>query len=230
MRHRKHHGSLGLVSGHRRALLANLASALITHGSIKTTHAKARAVRPYMEKLITLGKRGDLHARRQVLAKLRHRNIVDRLFDDVAPSYSDRPGGYTRIIKTGFRAGDAAQMAVIALVEEKMAAKPAKAKPKAEKKAEPKPVEKEEGVAKEAAAETVADNKPEAKAEEVPEAVTEEKAEAAPEEKAESAEAGGEAAEAASEGEEKVEAKADESSEAAEPEAGEVAPKDKETS
>jgi len=108
---------LGLPSGHRRAVLANLAAALLEHGRIETTVAKARAVRPYVEKLITLGKRGDLHARRQALAKLRHRAVVDRLFVDVAPLFSDRPGGYTRIVKTGFRAGDAAQMAVIELVE-----------------------------------------------------------------------------------------------------------------
>jgi len=118
MRHLKHHGSLGLGSGHRRALMANLATALLTHGRIETTEAKARALRPYTEKLITLGKRGDLHARRQALAKLRYRPIVDRLFGDVADACSDRAGGYTRIIKTGFRAGDAAPMAVIELIDE----------------------------------------------------------------------------------------------------------------
>jgi len=118
MRHRKHHGSLGLPSGHRRAVLANLATALLTHGRIETTQAKARAVRPYVEKLITLSKRGDLHARRRVLAKLRHRSVVDRLFNDVASVFSDRKGGYTRIIKTGFRAGDAAPMAMIELVDQ----------------------------------------------------------------------------------------------------------------
>ncbi len=118
MRHRKHHGSLGLVSGHRRALMANLATALLTHGRIETTEAKARALRPYTEKLITLGKRGDLHARRQALAKLRYRPIVDHLFGDVASACSDRDGGYIRIIKTGFRNGDAAPMAVIELIDE----------------------------------------------------------------------------------------------------------------
>jgi len=118
MRHRKHHGSLGLPTGHRRALMANLATALLTHGRIETTQAKARAVRPYVEKLITLGKAGDLHSRRQALSKLRHRPIVDRLFNDVAPVFADRSGGYTRIIKTRFRAGDAAPMAVIELVDE----------------------------------------------------------------------------------------------------------------
>ena len=117
MRHRKHQGSLGLPTGHRRAVLANLATALLTHGRIETTEAKARAVRPYVEKLITLGKRGDLHARRQALSKLRHRPIVDHLFNNVASACSDRAGGYTRMVKTGFRAGDAAPMAVIELVD-----------------------------------------------------------------------------------------------------------------
>jgi len=118
MRHRKHRGSLGLVSGHRRALLANLATALLTHGRIETTETKAKVLRPYAEKLISLGKRGDLHARRQALAKLRYRPIVDHLFGDVASACSDRTGGFTRIIKTGYRAGDAAPMAVIELVDQ----------------------------------------------------------------------------------------------------------------
>lgn len=116
MRHRNHTGRLGIDYGHRRALLANLATALLTHGRIETTEAKARAIRPYVEKLITLGKRGDLHARRQALGQLRQRQIVDRLFNDVAPNFSDRAGGYTRMVKTGFRAGDAAPMAVVELV------------------------------------------------------------------------------------------------------------------
>ena len=118
MRHRKHRGSLGLVSGHRRALMANLATALLTHGRIETTEPKARALRPYVEKLITLGKRGDLHARRQALAKLRYRPIVDHLFGDITAACADRSGGYTRIIKTSFRNGDAAPMAVIELVDD----------------------------------------------------------------------------------------------------------------
>lgn len=129
MRHRKHSNTLGLPTGHRRAVLANLATALLTHGKIETTQAKARAVRPYVEKLITLGKAGDLHSRRQALSKLRQRPIVDRLFNDVAPAFADRSGGYTRIIKTRFRAGDAAPMAIIELVAavESKAAKSAEA-------------------------------------------------------------------------------------------------------
>jgi len=159
MRHRKHHGSLGLPTGHRRALLANLATALITHGRIETTQAKARAVRPYIEKLITLGKAGDLHSRRQALAKLRHRPVVDRLFNDVAASFGDRPGGYTRIIKTGFRVGDAAPMALIELVESGFEVKPVKAaKPAAEAKpakAEEKAAAADKAVEAEAAPEAV---------------------------------------------------------------------------
>lgn len=116
MRHRKHRGALGRPSGHRRALLSNLAGEVIMRGSIKTTEAKARAVRPYVEKMVTLAKRGDLHARRQALAKLRHRKVVDFLFHDVAPLFGEREGGYTRMTKTGFRVGDAAPMAVVALV------------------------------------------------------------------------------------------------------------------
>ena len=158
MRHRKHHGSLGLVTGHRRALLANLATALITHGRIETTQAKARAVRPYIEKLITLGKNGDLHSRRQALAKLRHRPVVDKLFDDVAAAFGNRPGGYTRIIKTGFRVGDAAPMAMIELVEAGFEAKPAKAakKPTAKKEAAPAEQEEEAPAAETAATEVEA--------------------------------------------------------------------------
>ncbi|GMR00053.1 MAG: 50S ribosomal protein L17 [Zetaproteobacteria bacterium] len=136
MRHRKHHGSLGLPSGHRRAVLANLATALLTHGRIETTQAKARAVRPYVEKLITLSKRGDLHARRQVLAKLRHRSVVDHLFNDVASVFSNRKGGYTRTIKTGFRAGDAAPMAIIELVDQPQVKEAGAVKPAKEVKAD----------------------------------------------------------------------------------------------
>jgi len=164
MRHRKHHGSLGLVSSHRRALLANLAAALFAHGKIKTTQAKARAVQPYVEKLITLGKRGDLHARRQALAKLRQRSVVDQLFAEVAPGYTSRPGGYTRIIKGGFRVGDAAPMALLELVEagdvktKAKKAKPKEAKPatKPESKAEDK-VEEKAAVAETPVEEAVAE-------------------------------------------------------------------------
>ncbi len=121
MRHRNRRGNLGRTTGHRNAVLSNLAAALIEHGRIETTLAKAKAVRPYVEKLVTLGKRGDLHARRLALARIRRRDrrrVVHRLFAEIAPLFRDRPGGYTRIVKTGFRKGDAAPMAVIEFVEQ----------------------------------------------------------------------------------------------------------------
>ena len=117
MRHRKHSNSLGLVTAHRRALLANMAASLLTHGRIETTEAKARAVRPYVEKLITLGKRGDLHARRQAIAKIRDQGAVAKLFEDLAKRSASRPGGYTRVLKAGIRPGDAAPMAIIEWVD-----------------------------------------------------------------------------------------------------------------
>ena len=117
MRHRRAGKKLGRDSGHRRALYANLASALIEHGRIETTEAKAKAVRPFAEKMITLGKRGDLAARRQALAELRSQFVVHQLFAEVAPRFADRPGGYTRIVKLGPRLGDAAEMVYLELVD-----------------------------------------------------------------------------------------------------------------
>ncbi len=117
MRHAKSGKKLGRDSAHRKALYSNLAGALIEHGRIQTTDAKARAVKPFAEKMITLGKRGDLHARRQALAALRSNDIVHRLFQDVAPRFADRPGGYTRIVKLGPRQGDAANMVYLELVD-----------------------------------------------------------------------------------------------------------------
>ena len=108
MRHARSGKKLGRDSAHRKALYSNLAGALITHGRIETTEAKAKAVRPYAEKLITLGKRGDLHARRQAMAELRSNDVVHKLFADVAPRFSERNGGYTRVVKLGPRQGDAA--------------------------------------------------------------------------------------------------------------------------
>ena len=117
MRHQRAGKKLGRDSAHRKALYANLAGALIEHGRIKTTEAKAKAVKPYAEKMITLGRRGDLHARRQVLSELRSQEIVHQLFADVAPRMADRPGGYTRIVKIGPRQGDAAAMVFLELVD-----------------------------------------------------------------------------------------------------------------
>jgi large subunit ribosomal protein L17 len=117
MRHRRAGKKLGRDSAHRMALYSNLAGALIEHGRIKTTVAKAKAVKPFAEQMITLGKRGDLHARRLALAELRSQDVVHQLFADVAPRFANRPGGYTRIVKLGPRLGDAAEMVYLELVD-----------------------------------------------------------------------------------------------------------------
>ena len=117
MRHHRAGKKLGRDSAHRKALYANLAGSLIEHGRIKTTEAKAKAVKPFAEQMITLGKRGDLAARRQAIAELRSQDVVHQLFADVAPRFADRPGGYTRIVKLGPRQGDAAEMAYLELVD-----------------------------------------------------------------------------------------------------------------
>jgi large subunit ribosomal protein L17 len=124
MRHRRVGKKLGRDSAHRKALYSNLAGALIEHGRIKTTEAKAKAVKPFAEQMITLGKRGDLHARRLALAELRSQDVVHQLFADVAPRFADRPGGYTRIVKLGPRLGDAAEMVYLELVDFDPAAAP----------------------------------------------------------------------------------------------------------
>jgi large subunit ribosomal protein L17 len=117
VRHQRAGKKLGRDSAHRKALYSNLAGALIQHGRIETTQAKAKAVKPFAEKMITLGKRGDLAARRQALAALRSNDVVYRLFAEVAPRFAERPGGYTRIIKLGQRQGDAAEMVYLELVD-----------------------------------------------------------------------------------------------------------------
>jgi large subunit ribosomal protein L17 len=122
VRHQRAGKKLGRDSAHRRALYANLAGALIENGRIKTTVTKAKAVKPIAERMITLGRRGDLHARRQATAFLRSRDVVHRLFADVAPRFKDRPGGYARIVRLGPRAGDAAEMAYLELVDEEYVA------------------------------------------------------------------------------------------------------------
>jgi large subunit ribosomal protein L17 len=117
VRHHRAGKKLGRDSAHRKALYANLAGSLIEHGRIKTTEAKAKAVKPFAEQMITLGKRGDLAARRQAIAELRSQDVVHVLFAEVAPRFSERPGGYTRIVKLGPRAGDAAEMVYLELVD-----------------------------------------------------------------------------------------------------------------
>ncbi len=117
MRHQKSKGKLSRDSAHRKALLMNLSKEIIEHERVKTTQAKAKAVKPEIERLITLAKRGDLHARRQALATLaQDKFAVHKLFEDVAPRYADRPGGYTRILKLGPRRSDATEMVFIELV------------------------------------------------------------------------------------------------------------------
>ena len=115
MRHQRTGKKLGRDAAHRKALYSNLAGSLIEHGRIQTTAAKAKAVKPFAEKMITLGKRGDLHARRQALAALRSNDIVHHLFAEVAPRFAARPGGYTRIVRIGPRQGDAAEMVYLEL-------------------------------------------------------------------------------------------------------------------
>jgi large subunit ribosomal protein L17 len=117
MRHHRAGKKLGRDASHRKALYANLAGSLIEHGRIRTTEAKAKAVKPFAEQMITLGKRGDLHARRLALAELRSQDVVHVLFAEVAPRFADRPGGYTRIVKLGPRQGDAADMVYLELVD-----------------------------------------------------------------------------------------------------------------
>jgi large subunit ribosomal protein L17 len=117
MRHQRTGKKLGRDSAHRRALYANLASNLIEHERIKTTITKAKAVKPIAEQMITLGRRGDMHARRQAVAFLRSKDIVHKLFDELGPRYAERPGGYSRIIRIGPRQGDAAEMCYLELVD-----------------------------------------------------------------------------------------------------------------
>jgi large subunit ribosomal protein L17 len=126
---------LGGSPSHEKLLLANLATELFRHGKIKTTETKAKRLRPLAEQLITKAKRGDLHARRRVLGVVKDKDVVYALFEQIAPRYTNRPGGYTRITKTGPRKGDAAPMAVIELVEELQVATTAPAKKAAPRKA-----------------------------------------------------------------------------------------------
>jgi large subunit ribosomal protein L17 len=179
---------LGGSSSHQKALLANLATSLFEHGRIKTTEPKARALRPYAEKLITHAKKGTLHNRREVLKKIRDKDVVHALFAEIGPFFADREGGYTRIIKVEARKGDNAPMAVIELVQEKTVTSEADRarRLKASKKA-PAPVA---AAAEEAKAEEVEAEEP--KAEEVeaeePKAEAEvEEAEAKPAEEADEA-------------------------------------------
>jgi large subunit ribosomal protein L17 len=117
MRHLSSKKKLGRSKAHREAVLANLAASLIIHKRIKTTHVKAQELRRFVEPLITFAKRGDLHARRMVLRKIRNKEVVHSLFHEIAPVYSDRNGGYTRITKLGFRDNDRAKVSQIELID-----------------------------------------------------------------------------------------------------------------
>ena len=132
MRHRMSHRGFSRTSAHRKAMFENLAAALLKHEQIRTTLPKAKDLRPFVERLITLGKRGGLHARRQAIAKLQDAKVADKLFTTLAERYGSRQGGYIRIIKAGFRYGDAAAMAVIELVDRDLDAKGKDSGPKPE--------------------------------------------------------------------------------------------------
>jgi len=147
---------LGGGPAHERLLLANLAAALFTHRSIQTTETKAKRLRPLAERLITFAKRGDLHARRRVLSIISDKGVVHELFTEIAPLVAEREGGYTRIIKTGYRKGDNAPMAVIELVLEPVSKKPASSK-KSAARADVTPAKAKAAPAAETAAETPAD-------------------------------------------------------------------------
>ena len=116
MRHRKKGRQLSRTRSHRKATLRNLATSLFRHERIETTTAKAKELRPYAELLITLARRGDVHSRRLAATKIQDREVLGKLFDDIAPRYAERPGGYTRVLKLGSRKGDAAEMSLIELV------------------------------------------------------------------------------------------------------------------
>ncbi|OIQ31734.1 MAG: 50S ribosomal protein L17 [Roseobacter sp. MedPE-SWchi] len=123
MRHKRGYRRLNRTHEHRKALFANMAGSLIEHEQIKTTLPKAKELRPIIEKMITLAKRGDLHARRQARARLKEDQYVAKLFDILGPRYAERSGGYVRILKAGFRYGDMAPMAIIEFVDRDVAAK-----------------------------------------------------------------------------------------------------------
>jgi len=117
MRHRKAKNKLGMRTSHREAMLRNMVTSLLEHESITTTDARAKAVRSVADNMITLGKRGDLHARRQAMQTIRSKKVTSLLFDEIAPRFSNREGGYVRVVKKGFREGDRAAMSLVELVE-----------------------------------------------------------------------------------------------------------------
>ena len=156
MRHKVHTFKIGRSGAHRKAMLANMVSSLIEHGQIKTTITKAKEARRFADKMVTLGKKGDLHRRRLAISKLRDKDAVKKLFDEIAPQYAQRNGGYTRIIKLGRRVGDAAEMCILQFVESDDVAA------KSKKPAKAKKTEKAEAPVKEEKAEKVEEAKAEA--------------------------------------------------------------------
>jgi large subunit ribosomal protein L17 len=161
MRHRLAHRKLGRTTQHRQSLLRNLAVSLIRHERIRTTLAKAKELRPFAERLVTLGKRDSLHARRRALSIIPRKDAVRKLFSEIAPRFAERPGGYTRILKLSTRSGDGAEMAFIEFVDYAFAgaeAPAAKQRPKKEKAKKAAPAEEpEEGVVAEAEAKEAAE-------------------------------------------------------------------------
>jgi large subunit ribosomal protein L17 len=149
---------LGGSPAHERLMLANLATALLEHGRITTTESKAKRLRPYVEKLVTFGKRGDLHARRQVLKVIRDKAVVHELFETIGPRYENRPGGYTRILKIGPRKGDNAPMAIIELVEPLTVAQQAVGEAERARGTKSAPRKKPTGATREAAEELAAES------------------------------------------------------------------------
>ena len=137
MRHRRRTAKLGREASHRKAMIANMVSSLFTHEQVSTTDARGRVLRRTAEHMITFAKRGDLHARRQVLRHIPDKSIVAKLFDEIAPRYAERHGGYTRLVKTGTRRGDGAEMCIVELLDRPGADSPAAVEPE-------EPAEKEE--------------------------------------------------------------------------------------
>jgi len=129
MRHNNAGRRLGRKTSHREAMFRNMVTSLLSHEKITTTDAKAKEIRSFAEKMITLGKRGDLHSMRLAASFIREKSVVTKLFSTIAPRYKERSGGYTRIIKLGVRQGDAAPLSLIELVEEELVTKPSKSKP-----------------------------------------------------------------------------------------------------
>ena len=186
MRHRVHTFKIGRTGAHRKAMLANMVSSLIEHGEIRTTITKAKEARRVADKMVTLGKKGDLHRRRLAVSKLRDKTAVKKLFDEIAPQYTERNGGYTRIIKLSRRLGDAAEMCILQFVESDDAVKKSEKTTKTTKAKAPKAKkapEATEEVVEEVKAEATKEVVEEAKAVEKTEEVAEEVKEATEEAK-----------------------------------------------